>query len=228
MKIKLRKIYLLIRAIPKSLYFNLKYLKLNQAIKLPFIVSHRVKIESSTGKIKIDNNKISLGMIKIGFNNVPIFDQHRSRTIWYHKGNLVFRGKCTIGHGSKIYIGEYGKLIFGQETIINAESTIVCNKNVVFGDRSLLSWDILVMDSDWHKIKDEFGKIINSDNEIIIGNNVWIGCRSVILKGAIISDNNVVAANSTITANSVLISDTNQVIGGNPNRVLIKNITWEM
>ena len=64
-----------------------------------------------------------------------------------------------------------------------AETSIVAFTEIRFGNNCLLSWDILVMDTDFHKLKDEFGNIINKPRPIIIGDRIWIGCRCLILKG---------------------------------------------
>jgi len=56
---------------------------------------------------------------------------------------------------------------------------------------------------------DTFGKIK-------IGNNVYIGTRSLILPGVTIDDNVIVAAGSVVTKSV----PTNVVIGGNPARIL--------
>ena len=78
------------------------------------------------------------------------------------------------------------------------------------------------MDTDYHKIFNEKNEIINEDKPIRIGNHVWIGCRNTILKGVTIADNNVIAANSTITKS---FRSSGCVIGNN-NEILKSNIGW--
>ena len=78
------------------------------------------------------------------------------------------------------------------------------------------------MDTDYHKILNENDEIINEDKPINIGNHVWIGCRNTILKGVTIAENNVIAANSTITKS---FYSTESVIGNNT-EVLKSNIRW--
>lgn len=79
------------------------------------------------------------------------------------------------------------------------------------------------MDTDYHKILNENNEIINEDKPISIGNHVWIGCRNTILKGVTIADNNVIAANSTITRS---FKSTRCVIGNNTVE-LKSNIDWK-
>ena len=211
-------------ALPKTIYFNFKYLKFNQALKLPIFVSHRVWLMETGGQVTI-SQPIKTAMVRIGFGEVGIFDRHRSRTIWQVNGQVIFNGNANIGHGSKISVAEAGKLTLGDKFTITAESSIVCFKEIQFGCECLLSWDTLIMDTDFHKIKDSNGNIINEPCPILIGDHVWIGCRCLILKGSMIPDNCIVGANSTVSKS---IMGTNQIIAGNPCTVLKENVEWEM
>jgi len=181
----------------------------------------KTKFDKLKGQILI-NDKIRFGMIKIGFGDVGIFDKHRSRTLLRVNGLIVFNGTARIGHGSKI--GVAGKLILGNNFQISAESSIVCNKKIVLGDDCLLSWDVLIMDTDTHKIYHN-NKIVNPDEEIIIGNNNWIGCRSLILKGTRIGNNNIIGANSTVAKK--LLGE-NQIVVGSENKIIKENISWSI
>jgi len=57
-----------------------------------------------------------------------------------------------------------------------------------------------------------------------VGNHVWIGCKCVLLKGAEVPDNTVVAAGTMVKSN---FSSEYQVIGGNPPAILKRDIRWE-
>ncbi|WP_212667546.1 acyltransferase [Gottfriedia acidiceleris] len=218
---KFSEIYLLTRAIPKTIYFNFRYFKFRTAIKMPVLISHNVRLLKTKGKVIIENSNPTLFDIRIGFGDVGIFDKQRSRTIWENSGVIIFKGRASIGHGSKISVA--GLLEIGNNFRISAESSIVCFKQISIGHDVLMSWETLIMDTDFHIIKNHKDEIINNDKEIIIGNKVWIGCRCTILKGTIIGDGNVVAANSVVTAN---YNNENSIIGGNPIRTLKDKIYW--
>ena len=79
------------------------------------------------------------------------------------------------------------------------------------------------MDTDFHKILNSDNTIINKEKPIHIGKYVWIGCRTTILKGVSIANNNVIAANSTITKS---ISTENCIIGRNT-EMLKTGIQWK-
>lgn len=209
---------------PKTLFINLRYFKFKDAIKLPIIVSNKTMLKDLSGKIIIDA-PLKTGILKIGFGDVSIFDREKSRTILYITGTMVIKGKTFIGHGSKISVNKNGLLTLGENFRINAESTIVCSYKITFGAACLISWENLIMDTDFHKITNNDNIQINQDTEISFGNHVWIGCRCTILKGTVIGDNTVVAANSLLFNK---IQGTNQIIGGNPTRVLRSNVAWNL
>lgn len=207
----------------KTVYFNLRYLPLKTALKLPIIVSKRVILSKTKGHIEI-KSPIETGMIRIGFGDIGIFDKKRSRSIWQVEGRVTFKGRVNICHGCKISVNKDAQVEFGNNFTVTAETEIVSQKRIVFGDNVLVSWDCLIMDTDFHRIYDSAGIISNSPRSIIIGDNVWIGCRSVILKGSRISSGSVVGANSFLCTD---ISGESGIFVGNPARLVKKNICWQ-
>ena len=84
------------------------------------------------------------------------------------------------------------------------------------------SFDNIVMDTDSHKFYTGGGEWDNPNKEVKFGNHVWLGCRNVILKGAVIPDGCVVASGSKLTkaykeVDSIITSD---------NKVIKQNIKW--
>lgn len=206
----------------RSLYFNLKYLPLKDAVKLPFLISSRVFLLETGGEVHI-KGPIKRGMIKIGFGNIGIFDMKRSRSVWHVSGKVIFEGKAHIGHGTKISVNKDALLEIGRNFRVTAESEIIVQKHVKVGENVLMSWDCLIMDTDFHNIYDSAGKVINSPKPIIIGDKVWIGCRNVILKGSKISSNSILGANSLVKSD---ISNQSGIFAGNPVKFVKGDVTW--
>ena len=150
-------------------------------------------------------------MLRIGPHGLAIKDKRFERTIWDVQGTIVLEGAASIGSGSKINVGLHAILKLGDKFMITGNSEIVCHKEITFGNNCLLSWDVLVMDTDFHSIVTYDGEIINNPKSIVFGNHIWVGCRSTILKGVHISDDNVISANSTVTRD---VDYTNSIIGG--------------
>lgn len=102
---------------------------------------------------------------------------------------------------------------------MTAKSEIVCFDNVKIGDDVLVSWDSIIMDTDFHLLNDE-----PRSSTITIEDSVWIRMRSAILKGAFIPRGSVVAAGSTMTKTF----DNERCLYGGVNRVLKRDIKWEI
>ena len=206
----------------KTIYFNFKYLPFKQAIQIPVKISQNVYLRHTGGQIILDC-PIESEMILIGYGDVGIFDKKVSRSVWEVYGTVIFKGHAQIGHGSKLSVR--GTLVLGKGLNITAESAIVATNRIEFGDNCLLSWDTLIMDTDFHKIKDRRDNLLNPSEPIFIGDNVWIGCRCLILKGANIPNNCVIGANSFVGKR---LEKENSLYGGQPARILKEHITWAL
>lgn len=217
--------------LPKSIYFCFKYLPPIIALRLPIILSRHVYLKKMKGNVTIDSSHVSFGLIKIGFGDVGIFDPKFSRTIWQNNGGgVTFKGKANIGHGSRVSINACGNLIVGADFSISAESHIICSKEIEFGSNVLISWQCLIMDTDFHKIFINPTNDIsvsahdNIDQSIYIGDHVWIGCKSTVLKGANVGTDCVIAANSNVVRG---IYGKNLILAGNPAKPIKRIKGWE-
>lgn len=208
----------------KSLYFNFKYLPFKKAIILPFRVSHRFSLTVLKGSVSIECD-ISPGMIHLGYGHVGIYNKKRQRSMWNVWGKVVFKGSCYLGHGTKINVTDTGTLTFGNNVNFTAESSVDCQKEIIFGEQCLVSWESLFIDGDYHRIFDAEGKHTNAPQPIIIGKHVWFGCRCLILKGVTIADDCVVAAGSLLNGT---YTNSNSIIAGSPAKVVKENISWQI
>lgn len=175
-------------SILKTLYFNIKSFGIIGG-SLPVLVSKNVKLKNIKGKIEILCDK-KPGLVSIGYGTSS------KKFIWENNWVIIFHGKANIAAGCKI--SNNGILSFGKSFAMHINSDIVCYESIEFGNNCLVSWECLFMDTDFHKIMKD-GKCINGNKCIIVGDNVWFGCKCLILKGTEISDNIVVAAGNTLT-----------------------------
>ncbi|MEG2917983.1 MAG: hypothetical protein RR891_03730 [Clostridium sp.] len=226
----IRNIYLTIRAIPKTIFFNFKYLPFKQAIKFPVLISHRVWLMKTKGKITIETMDIKPAMIKIGFGEIGIFDAMRARSVWNVGGLIEFKGKADFRHGVKIAVGDNGTLYVGNDVVLTAESTVMCNKEIVLEDMVGVSWESQIMDTDFHPIYDKNHKLINGDEKVVIGAGSWIGSRVMILKGVNLPPRTMVAAGTLVSKASVRGMEGKEgiLIGGNPVKILKEDITFSV
>jgi len=139
------------------------------------------------------------------------------------RGKITFKGTARIGSGSAIHVGKNGIIDFGDNFVVTANTKIISKKYIKFGKDCLISWDCLFMDSDFHKIFDENDNLINPNKSILVGDKVWIGCRTSVLKGSEIANNSVIGSNSVVAKN---ISKKSGLYVGNPIRLSRENIKW--
>ncbi len=145
------------------------------------------------------------GHIKIGKNFRAVSDNHRSFIALYSPCKMT-----TIGSG---------QIIIGNNVGING-TVMTSRLKISIGDNTMIAPNVIIMDHDAHNpwpIKDRW---LYQDNpeEIIIGENVWIGMNCIILKGAKISNGSVIASGSIVNS----FVPQNSLAAGNPAR-FIKN-----
>ena len=112
------------------------------------------------------------------------------------KGGKLFAQNCQFYSGVRLEIGESGTLVIGNGTYLNRNTLIVCEDRVEIGKNCKIAWDVIIMDSDLHPINDS-SPIVNKP--VRIEDDVWIGCRSIVLKGVTIGRGAVIAAGSVVT-----------------------------
>jgi acetyltransferase-like isoleucine patch superfamily enzyme len=118
-----------------------------------------------------------------------------------YKTGLFAHLKCSI-----IQIGDESLL---HGTIIHSRDSVIIGKNCMFGP------GVVILDNDSHNTSIDptirrTGKIVALP--VIIGNNVWVGMHTIIMKGVHIGDNSIIASGSVITKDV----PPNQLFGGNP------------
>ncbi len=204
-------------ALPGSISFCLRYLPLRDAVRLPILVASTVSRARMDGTVKIDA-PLRPGMIKIGFGWAPLFDWRRSRGVWDVPGEVVFEGDAEIAHGSKLSVS--GRLVLGANVFVNAESEILCAREITIGADSKVSWSALIMDTDSHSISGN-----DPQGAIAIGEHVLIGARATVLKGVQLPDGAIVAASSCVTRGAK--AQQQDLLAGNPARVVRGGVSWQ-
>lgn len=216
---KIVKLMRYISGTPKSIYVNLRLLPFKEAIYLPIMVSRKTKLRSLSGRVHL--KKIKTGIIRIGFGGTDMLDYRYDRSIIKITGDVYFDGKTKIGIGAKIMVS--GVLKIGANFDITGDAMLICAKEIEIGKNTMIAWQTIIMDTDQHAIYNNEKKQINQDKKITIGDNVWIGARSLILKGSYLADGSIVGANTTITKS---FKTQKSIIAGNPARIVKENIQW--
>jgi acetyltransferase-like isoleucine patch superfamily enzyme len=132
---------------------------------------------------------------------------------------IIVNGKFEIQQGFRISVNENATLELNSG-YINANANISCFKSIRIGEKTIISENVTIRDSDNHKI---IGNQNSVTQGISIGKHVWIGINSTILKGVTIGDGSIIAANSLVNKDI----PKNCLAGGNPAIIIKENVSWE-
>ena len=131
-----------------------------------------------------------------------------------HTNSIGLIQRCVFNYASR------GSQIIIKNNVGISGSTIKASKKVVIGNNVMIGSGCLISDSDSHPI--DFLDRRNGKHDKIkarsihIGDDVFLGARTIVLKGVKIGDRTVVGAGSVVSKS--LPSDS--VAAGNPCKVL--------
>jgi len=175
-------------------------------------------MEKGSGQIRFegDNNTITVAPTALAFG-----------------GYFHLNGGATVtiddrfnGPQGFIYAGQGSELRIGRSAGFNGLVRLLLHEcaQLTIGDDCLFAAEVDVSVSDMHSIIDiSSQKRINVAQDINIGNRVWIGQRSMVLKGAEIGDGCIIGAQSVVTKRI----PANCLAAGSPARLIRPNVTWD-
>lgn len=208
----LKEIIVIALSLPKTIYFNIRYLSFKDAIHLPIFLRYDTSYEIK-GNIVIDA-PLKIALIRFGFWMPYACNKNESTSLIIQQGGqLLIKGDAHLGHGARIIVRENAKMEIGSNFSISCNTCIQAYKDVCIGNDVQISWGCMLMDSDTHTIYNANNEIINEPRPIIISDNVWIGCNVLILKGSIIPKSCVVGGGSVVSGDQF---DEKTIIVGNP------------
>ena len=106
---------------------------------------------------------------------------------------VVESGSFEAGVRLEVYSG--ARLFIGKGTYLNRNVHIVVADSVTIGRYAKIGWDVVVMDTDLHG---HSGHPVGT-SPVVIDDEVWIGCRALILKGVHIGKGAVIGAGAIVT-----------------------------
>jgi acetyltransferase-like isoleucine patch superfamily enzyme len=112
-----------------------------------------------------------------------------------NRGGSLFAGSCQFYSGVRLEIDAGATLQIGDGTYLNRNTVVIAMKSVTIGCNCKIAWDVNIMDSDFHPLP---GKALEP-KPVVIDDDVWIGCRAIILKGVHIGRGAIVAAGAVVT-----------------------------
>ena len=131
---------------------------------------------------------------------------------------FIVNGTFSINENVNVWITQSGILEL-DGGFANENVTITCANHIKIGKNAHIAREAVIRDYDGHYIETPDYR---TSKPVIIGDNVWIGYRAMILKGVTIGDGAVIAANSVVTKDVPPFS----IVAGNPAKIIRSNIKW--
>lgn len=148
---------------------------------------------------------IIFGTLKISI--YKIFNLQKVKLKFFPKMNVSF--KIAIKKGASLMLGKnfrsrnnvsfriynQGIVVIGNNCFFNDNCSINCRKKITIGNNVIFGQNVMIFDHD-HDYRININEFISKN--VTIGNNVWIGANTIILKGITIGNNCVIAAGTLI------------------------------
>ncbi len=172
------------------------------------------------------------------FNGVtfPKNGKIRGKVHLVNRGTIKIGKSCTIngrnkyvpigcGDGCNIIAEKNANICIG-ENLGMTNATVYSRLSVTIGDRVLIGGGAKIYDTDFHSLEHQYrgtseDKKHTKSKPVVIGDDVFIGATSIILKGATIGNRSIIGAGSVVSGH---IPD-DEIWAGNPARCIRKNHT---
>lgn len=137
-------------------------------------------------------------------------------------GTYDLRPGSAIRAGARLWVGPGATLTLERGSAIGANCVVNVESGIRIGAGSQLSWDVQLLDTDFHSITGADGTKREHTSPIVLGKHVLVGTGVLILKGVTLGDGAVVAAGSVVTRSV----EPGVVVGGNPARPIGRANDW--
>lgn len=162
------------------------------------------------------------GALRIGLGAFGLSSEHDTSVVRVREGaSLHCEGIVSLQRGVRVVV-DGGRLTLGHGTNVNGTGTkLLCAQEITIGRDCTFSWDVQVLDNDFHAITVD-GVEQPSAAPVRIGDRVWVGTRAVVLKGVTVGDGAVVAAGAVVTRDV----PPGAVVAGVPAKVVGRADSW--
>jgi acetyltransferase-like isoleucine patch superfamily enzyme len=143
----------------------------------------------------------------VKLNGPGTYDLHRGATL--AKGAQIYVGPgatLTVEHGAKV----------GIRNIVNVAT------GVTIGSGSELSWDVQVLDTDFHRIQAADGTVRPHTRRITLEARTLVGTGSIILKGVTVGTGAVIGSGSVVRRDV----PPKAIVAGNPAEIVGHAESW--
>lgn len=147
-----------------------------------------------SAKIYISGGKIELGSGKLKGSKAETYIRMGENSVWKSLGGalLFYNTLIEIQRDARLDTGYFSA---------NCGTAVICAKKITVGNDVMLGRNIVIYDSDHHRLTIKGKEMINPDLEVNIGDHVWITKDVTVLRGANIGEGSIIAVNTVIKKN---------------------------
>lgn len=160
---------------------------------------------------------------------VEDFSVLKNTSLVIHGSNNTIRiGKwCTVINGDLFIEDSGGHITIGEHTKIlgSTHMAVIEGTGITIGKDCLFSSDVHFRTGDSHSILDLQGRRINSSEDIVLGDHVWVGTKVTCLKGARVPDHCIIGACALVTGK---FDQPNCVLAGVPAKIAKQDVDWSI
>lgn len=174
------------------------------------------------GKFSLINSKIIIEgkNVEVYLSNVTL----KNTVIHMRNNNSVLVAYDTVlANINPLLLSESVCCVIGSNLSSGPTEIRVGLENLYIGDDCMFAKRIYIQNHDGHSIYDiDSLKLCSQSNPIIIGQHVWLGYNTTLLKGSIIGSGSLVGACSTVNHSF----KSNSVLAGTPAKAIKDNALW--
>ncbi|MGO8749883.1 MAG: acyltransferase [Thermoguttaceae bacterium] len=151
--------------------------------------------------------------------NVPIRGEGAGTLIIGDRTSFGYRAAPRLGTGEILLQSRHpnATITIGEANVFSNNVSLVANERISVGNKCRIGDLVSIFDCDFHEIaaatRDSSPGLTRP---VILGDNVWLGSRVLVLKGVAIGDNSIVAAGSVVTKS--IPADC--IAAGNPAKII--------
>ena len=169
--------------------------------RLRYELRHRMPVSIGSRTVIDHPSRLEFrngGHLRVGIGSFGLTTVRDETVIRIRPGaRFVVDGQVNLHRGSRIVV-DAGELVIGNQTMVNGFSKILVATRVTIGSGCNIAWNVQILDTDFHSVHVD-GQPQPHTAPITIGDHVWIGTSSLVLKGVTVGDGAVVAAGSVVT-----------------------------
>lgn len=191
---------------------NIQELKENRIMgSAPVLVNSQIKFDGKNNIVYFENPaRIENSSIVFSGNNSILYISDTNKPLYLNLG---------LNHNNCLFIG--------KNNYFNGRLNASCSeeKQIFIGNDGLFSFGIWLRTADPHLIYSaNTMKRINPSRSIYIGDCVWIGQDSLILKGSQIHSGSIIGGGTVLSSKKI---PSNCSAAGNPCKVISENVFWQ-